>query len=393
MARELIISSYLFIFRIIFNICKLFSLKEKTTFVASFGDNVEYVSEQLQKSSNEQIIILKKASCRVTFEESENLKVLDFETGNLNHFFQSIYHLATSKVVFTDNYFGFLSVTDFKSNVVCVQLWHAAGAIKKFGLMDPSIQLRSERAKQRFKDVYERFDYVVVGSEKMSTIFRQSFGLTNENILRTGIPRTDFFFDTDKVNRSKSAVYSSLPAIKGKKVIMYAPTFRDGELNSPNIFLEVEQMYQELSDDYVLLLRLHPAVKFRLENKYPDFVYDVSGYQNINQLLLVTDLLITDYSSIPFEYSLLGKPMIFFTYDLDSYTTSRGFWEDYQSNLPGPVAKTTGEVIKEIKKNQFDMDKVSAYATQWNQYSRGNASENIIKSVYGQEEEQVEATN
>ncbi|WP_272479929.1 CDP-glycerol glycerophosphotransferase family protein [Aquibacillus koreensis] len=336
--------------------------------------------------NDDEIVILKKTSCRVDFSTDESQKVLDFETTNLIHFVQSIYHIATSKVVFIDNYFGFLSVTDFKPNVVCVQLWHAAGAIKQFGLLDPSIVNRSERARQRFIDVYSRFTYVVVGSEKMSSIFRSSFGVQNENILRTGIPRTDFFFNKKLVNDIKHSLHESYPIINDKKVIMYAPTYRDSQLNSANIALEIETMYQELGDDYVLFLRLHPAIKGKFDNKYPEFVYDLSDYEDINHLLLVTDLLITDYSSIPFEYSLLGKPMIFFTYDLESYTNERGFWEDFESNLPGPIARTTEEVIQQIQSNQFDMDKVKAYANEWNRYSRGNSSQNIVKAVYAEEE-------
>ncbi|MCT2535127.1 CDP-glycerol glycerophosphotransferase family protein [Aquibacillus koreensis] len=386
MVRELVISSYLFIFRIFFNLFKLFPQKEKTTFVASFGDNIDYVIHELKQLNDDEIVILKKTSCRVDFSTDESQKVLDFETTNLIHFVQSIYHIATSKVVFIDNYFGFLSVTDFKPNVVCVQLWHAAGAIKQFGLLDPSIVNRSERARQRFIDVYSRFTYVVVGSEKMSSIFRSSFGVQNENILRTGIPRTDFFFNKKLVNDIKHSLHESYPIINDKKVIMYAPTYRDSQLNSANIALEIETMYQELGDDYVLFLRLHPAIKGKFDNKYPEFVYDLSDYEDINHLLLVTDLLITDYSSIPFEYSLLGKPMIFFTYDLESYTNERGFWEDFESNLPGPIARTTEEVIQQIQSNQFDMDKVKAYANEWNRYSRGNSSQNIVKAVYAEEE-------
>src|SRR5699024_2135915 len=127
------------------------------------------------------------------------------------------------------------------------------------------------------------------------------------------------------------------PLIHQKNVILYAPTFRDDLLHSADIAVDIDQLYRELRDEYVLLLRLHPAVRGTFVNQYPDFVLDVSGYPDIHSLLIVTDLLITDYSSIPFEFSILGKPMIFFAYDLEYYAATRGFWEDYESLVPGPI--------------------------------------------------------
>ncbi len=92
-----------------------------------------------------------------------------------------------------DNYFGFLAAATFRKETICVQLWHAAGAVKKFGLKDPSIYYRTPRAQSRFQKVYDQQTHVVVGSEKMSEIFQQSFGIPAERILRTGIPRTGLF--------------------------------------------------------------------------------------------------------------------------------------------------------------------------------------------------------
>lgn len=385
MARELGISIYLFMFRLIFQFFKLFPQKEKTTFIASFGDNTFYVAKELLESYQGQVIILKTGKCRTDFSSLSGIKVLRFESLNIVHFILSIYHLATSKVVFVDNYFGCLSVMNFKANVVCVQLWHAAGAIKKFGLLDPSITSRTERSLKRFKEVYKRFHIVAVGSEKMADIFKASFDVGNESILRTGIPRTDFFYDKAATEEVVDRLISRYPVVQNKKVILYAPTFRDGQLKSPEIALDIEKMYEELHEDYVLFLRLHPAVKVNVKTDFKDFVYNVSDYDDINHLLLISDLLISDYSSIPFEYSLLEKPMIFHAYDLEPYTFSRGFWEDYKSNIPGPVTKSTDEIIKVIQSNDFNYEKIKAYANVWNKYSDGHSSKNLIAALYQNE--------
>ncbi|WP_051359587.1 CDP-glycerol glycerophosphotransferase family protein [Paucisalibacillus globulus] len=348
-----------------------------------------FTVEELERQTNDQVVILKNSQCRENFYR-ENRIILDFETTNVFHWFKSIYHLATSDRIFVDNYYGFLAVTNFKENVICTQLWHAAGAIKQFALKDPSVEYRSERAYQRFLDVYHRFDYVVVGSEKMANIFRQSFDLSNDHILRTGIPRTDFFYDTKAMKSAEESLIQELPILKRKKVILYAPTFRDHKLNSAELELDIKKLYKSLSRDYVLFLRLHPAINAEFVNEFPGFVYNVSSFTDINPLLVITDILISDYSSIPFEFSLLRKPIVFYAYDLEEYTKTRGFWENYEELVPGPVVRTTTEIIDLIKANQFNLQEVNTFANQWNQYSRGYSSERLIQAIY-KDEEQLKA--
>src|SRR5699024_4173809 len=258
---------------------------------------------------------------------------------------RSVYHLATSRMIFVDNYFGFLAMASFKSNVKCIQLWHAAGAIKQFGLKDPSNDGRSPRAIQRFQQVYDRFDHVVVGSEKMAAIFRESFGLGDDRMLRTGIPRTDFYFEEASEAIASRELEQTFPSIGEKKVILYAPSFRDEDLDCAEIMLDVNRLYEEFAREYVLLLQLNPAIKGKFLNQYPEFVIDVSDYPDIHLLLVVTDVLVTDYSSIPFEFSLLDRPMVFFAYDLEEYEDARGFWEDYESLVPGPVVRDTESIV------------------------------------------------
>ncbi|SEO24372.1 CDP-glycerol glycerophosphotransferase, TagB/SpsB family [Amphibacillus marinus] len=381
MLRDFLISLYLLATRLLFSFCKLLPEKNKTTFVASFGLNVDYVSKACLKQIDHQLIILKTAQCQFDFCTDERLLVLPFGTGNAIDFIKSIYHLATSKIVFVDNYYGFLAVTRFRPEVKCIQLWHAAGAIKRFGLKDPTIKTRSAAAHKRFKAVYNRFDHVVVGSDQMANIFKQSFGIEEAKMLKTGIPRTDFFFDLVKLNEAKLSVTKNYPAINGKKVLLYAPTFRDAELSGAKLHLDLALMKQQLGNDYLLMLKLHPAVQNKIELGQDSFIVHVANDQDINDLLTITDLLITDYSSIPFEFSLLNKPMVFYCYDLEAYEQERGFWSDYQLNMPGPVVKTTEGLVAAIKENHFDLTIVQAFAKQWNSYSDGRSSERLVNYI------------
>jgi teichoic acid glycerol-phosphate primase len=395
MIREILISAYLIVFKVIFNFFKLFPIKNKVTFVVSFGDNAKYVLDELkkEKSTSDIVCLYTKPSAKALFEGYSDIELIPFESRDFFKTILSTYHIATSKNIIIDNYYGFLAVTEFKPGVECIQLWHAAGAIKKFGLEDQSITTRSQRAYKRFLNVYRNFDKVVVGSDAMAAVFMNAFGIPSEKILRTGIPRTDFFFDKYKQREVIQKLESENNDLKSKKTILYAPTYRDGELDASDIKLDLNRMQKELGEEYIVLLRLHPAIRttFSYNDKFPGFVYDYSGpAYDVNELLLVTDILISDYSSIPYEFALLKKPMIFFAYDLEEYTQSRGLWENYTSMVPGPMVKETSDIIKVIKKNQFNLDLVRDFSKKWNKYSNGKSSLNLVNFISSQPEENLQ---
>ncbi|MGG2971697.1 CDP-glycerol glycerophosphotransferase family protein [Geobacillus stearothermophilus] len=382
MVRELLIFLYLWWFKAHFLLFRLFPLQEKITFVVSFGDNSLYVYEALQKKSpGMPVVFLRKKTCPYTFSDV-SAKVYEFESVRFWHTLCGIYHLATSKYVIVDNYYGFLAAAPFRPEVECIQLWHAAGAFKTFGLRDASVEHRSLRAKKRFLQVYRQFHKVVVGSEAMAHLFMQAFQLPEKAILRTGVPRTDFFYDVAKHQSIKEKLYRENPLLRDKKVILYAPTYRDDELETFDLQLDLERMYNELAPlGYVLLLKLHPAVKRRLDydrQRYANFLFDYSDYRDVNELLLVTDWLISDYSSIPFEFCLLQKPMIFYMYDIESYRRKRGLWAGWEEKLPGPILFTTEQIIDYIRQGNVDFDAIRSFAEKWNRYSKGRSSENLV---------------
>ncbi|WP_170158489.1 CDP-glycerol glycerophosphotransferase family protein [Aquisalibacillus elongatus] len=361
----------------------MFPIRKKTTFVSSFGDNIYYSWEQVVQLTDHEAIILNTNGTHYDFGHQNRTKILNFHLlQNPISFIRGIYHLATSKFVFIDNYYGFLSATSFRDSVKCIQLWHANGAVKKFGLEDPSIRFRSRRAYDRFLKVYNRFHYIVVGSKKMEDIYKEAFAANDQQFLRTGIPRTDLFFNQELHQEVKESIKLNYNIPNDKKVILYAPTFRDTQLKQHSIKLNINKVYQELKDDYVLLLRLHPAILKKYNNNYPEFIIDVSDYPELNHLLFVCDYLITDYSSIPFEFSLLEKPMIFYPYDLEEYAKTRGFWARYEELVPGPIAKQTDELIDIIKNHEFNMDDVKRFSNEWNEFNDGQASEKLVNEVY-----------
>ena len=386
MVRELAIFLYLLLFKIVFFYLNLLPLKEKITFVVSHGDNSNYVlQEVLKQNINVEVIVLCKKNNMCLFIDYLEVIVVPFENLNVFHWLKSIYHLSTSRHILVDNYYGFLAAVEFKKEVQCVQLWHASGALKKFGLEDEKIKFRSEKAKQRFTKVYSKFHKVVVGSDEMATIFTKSFNLKEEQILITGVPRTDFFFNDIAMQKAKCKLRKKLPILKNKKVVLYVPTYRDKELKNYEIQLDINKIVKELGDEYILLLRLHPAVNntIRISKLFTKNVIDVSSNTyNINELLVVADYLVTDYSSVCFEFSLLQKPMIFFTYDLEEYKQSRGVSEAFEHSIPGPIVRDTDSIIKLLHTNNFDLHAISRYSKTWNRYSNGNSSYNLVQHMF-----------
>ena len=385
--RELIILIYLTCFKITFNICKLFPLKNKTTFLISFPENPLYLYDQLKKQNiDTSIVFLCQQRCLDTFNQTNEL-TYPIDGKNMIHFFRGIFHLATSKQIIADNYYGFLAITKFKPSVRCIQIWHAVGAIKQFGIKDPSNTNRTAKAIDRFKDVYARFDQIVVGSDFMGNIFKQAFLTDDKSILKLGVARTDFFFNREQQNDIKKVLYQANPLLKEKKVILYAPTFRKSKTTTVHFPLEISAMYESLKDDYLLILKLHPNVDIQTDftKEYPDFLSDYSHYPTINNLLVITDILITDYSSIPMEFSFFKRKMIFYAYDLEQYQLEQGFWEDYEQSVPGPVVKNTAGIVDHILDNEIDIQKINSYAKKWTEYCDGKASKKLVMELFKQQ--------
>ncbi|MCO7126223.1 CDP-glycerol glycerophosphotransferase family protein [Sporolactobacillus shoreicorticis] len=376
MAKEVLINCYLVFFKVLFTLFKIFTLRRKIVFVCSYTDNGQFVYDELRRRGTEaEIVFLCRGRTATVHFGRTGETVIPFENANIWQLTRSAYHLATAKLVVVDNYFGFLSVADFKKGVLCIQLWHACGAFKTFGLKDHSVTFRSARARARFSTVYRHFDKIIVGSDAMEAIFRQSFGLGDAHFLHLGIPRTDLFFDLKKQAKIKKSM-SKMSS--GKKIILYAPTFRDQPLKK--LGLDLTMMEEKLSRDYVLILRLHPSDRGKMIDFSWDheFFIDGSRWDSVNELLLGTDLLVTDYSSIPFEFALLQRPMIFFPYDLNAYKKNRGLWGNYEQMVPGPVAHSTQEVIQMIKHDSFNARQIAAFSEKWNCYSTGQSSSRVV---------------
>ncbi len=231
---------------------------------------------------------------------------------------------------------------------VYIQTWHGT-PLKKIGLDVPGSDL--DYAKEG-----EKFSYMISPSKYCTEKYISAFGLQGREdiILETGYPRNDelFTFDQAKVN----SVLRELDIPRGKKIILYAPTFRDNKHSQVSGYenasgLDFEKLKEQIGDEYIILFRAHYFVAKEMDfKKLKGFVIDVSDYEDVNDLYIISDMLITDYSSVFFDYANLKRPIVFYMYDYDEYKqNARDFYLD-ESELPGPITKTQKELVDAIEK-------------------------------------------
>ena len=172
--------------------------------------------------------------------------------------------------------------------------------------------------------------------------------------------------------------------VPGKKIILYAPTFRGSvrDASSPDR-LDPVRMKEALGRDHILLIKHHPFVKERppIPAEAADFAFDMTDRLTIEELITSADICITDYSSIIFEYSLFERPLIFFAFDLDSYLDERGFYYPPQDMMPGPVCRTQDELIRELQKARetFDLARVREFKYRFMSGCDGHATSRVLE--------------
>lgn len=300
--------------------------------------------------------------------------------------------IADAKYVFMDEATNIMGNFETRPETVITQLWHGCGAFKKFGFSTADAIFGATREQMEKYPFNRNYTHVTVSSPEVIWAYEEAMRYTHESgvVKALGSSRTDIFYDQEFIKHSFDVLYDVMPEAKGKKVILYAPTFRGrvAKATAPRV-LDNEFMRYELGDEYVLLIKQHPLVRKRpaVSEFCADFAMDVTTLMSIEELLCVSDICISDYSSLVFEYSLFERPMIFLAHDLDQFFDWRGFYYDYHELAPGPVVKNTTEVvdyIKNIDKN-FDKKRVHDFREKFMSACDGHATERIINTVMSDE--------
>jgi CDP-glycerol glycerophosphotransferase len=273
---------------------------------------------------------------------------------------------------------------------IFLQTWHGT-PLKKLVFDIDDISSATPKYKQQVFKQSRAWDYLIAPNAFSSETFRRCFMFDNK-MLETGYPRNDILHDPNRDEIAKS-IRKQLGIPKDKKAILYAPTWRDDEFYAKGqykfeLHLNLEMMRQQLGDEYVLLLRTHYFIADALDvSALKGFAFNLSRYDDISELYLISDILITDYSSVFFDYANLKRPMLFFTYDLEKYRdVLRGFYFDIEKEVPGPLLYTTEEVVDAVKNIDTINDEYSQRYQEFYQriceWEDGHAAEKVVKSVF-----------
>ena len=269
---------------------------------------------------------------------------------------RAMYHLRTAAVVVVDNAYLPIHVAPHPARTTVVQVWHAAGALKRFGLDTMPPPREPERS-----FLHRHYDWVVASGEASREPWHRALRTPIERVVALGSPRTDFFFDEQALAQARARILARYPTLADRRVIAYAPTFRGrGRGKRAAASLDASRLRAALGPGDVLVLKSHPNLDARLVDT-AGFEVVVEPADDMNELLAATDILVTDYSSSIFEWALLRRPLVLLVPDLDDYEREPGLHVDYRTEMIGTQVSDTEGVAEAIRSSRFDLAPYDAF--------------------------------
>lgn len=346
-----------------------------------YADSPKYIYEEILRRNLPYKKVWVCNSNQTRFPDPDTIKIKRLSP-------QYYYYLAKAK--FWVNNQNFPTYIKKPKTTIYLQTWHGT-PLKKMLYDIENIQGRDEGYLERVSSATKDWNYLISPSPYATSAFKSAFRYQGE-ILEHGYPRNDIFYN-ENVKEISSQVKKRLKLPTNKKVILYAPTFRDNQkVNNKFVFslnMDFDKLYEQLGEEYILLLRLHVIVKNKVHipEEYRDFIYNVSNYPDIQELYLISDILITDYSSVMFDFANTGRPILFYTYDLEDYRDNlRGFYMDLEKEAPGPLLKTTEDIIESVLKidhvaNEYNQ-KYHAFKEKFCGLEDGHATERVVTQIF-----------
>lgn len=266
-----------------------------------------------------------------------------------------------------------------------IQLWHASGALKTIGYS----RIGKPSARSPWSAHYRYFTWAIVSGEHDVPLFAEAFGMPEDRVLPLGHPRMDRFLDPAWRERAREATLAAIPAARGRRMILFAPTWR--QRGTARVYdlsvLDYRRLHELCVElDAVFVIRMHPTVEHPVDipAEFADRIINgTTTVMDAPEQLCATDLLITDYSSIILEYSLLGRPMLFFAPDLEAYRADRDVYMPYEQFVPGRIVQTFDELVAAIRAGDYQLDEVAPFARSQFTYVDGHATDRVIDLILG----------
>lgn len=371
---EIIIIIFKWHLKFIYFFLKLFPInKRKITFLSRQGNepsiDFKLLKKELLNNNNQLNIVF---LCKKFNNTKKDVLLYYF------HIYKQMYHIATSKVCIIDSYIIPISILKHKKNLIVIQMWHAMGAIKKFGYQTISKEIGSKKNQvigfkvkniEKLMCMHKNYDIIISGSKEMVKYFSKAFNTKSENFMIESLPRIDYLLNNKYLIKEK--IYIKYPDLKRKKTILYAPTFRKDKN-------KVEELIHHVDfKKYNLIIKGHPNKKININNEN---VYICEEFSTLD-LLTVTDYLITDYSAISIEASVLNIPIYFYLYDYDEYINYNGINIDLYKEMPGACFKKINNLLSTIEMDNYDLELVTNFRNKYVSNYKGDATKNIAKYI------------
>ena len=287
---------------------------------------------------------------------------------------------AGQDIIFVDDYVPIFKTIHLRKDTCLVQLWHAGVGFKSVGYS----RFGRPGSPHPTDSCHRRYDYAIVGGKGLIEVYEEVFGIPKERILPYGLARLDGYMDSEKIHTYREQFYQKYPELNGKRIILFAPTYRgktQDEAYYPEEWVPQEDVAGLCGDKYVFCYKMHPFIKEKVEidERFRTVIYDFSG-EDINDLFYVTDILITDFSSNIYEFSLQKKPIIFYAPDKDYYQLTRGVHRTLDE-APGAVCTSFEQVIDVVKEGRFEMDKLDEFVRDSFDGHDGYAADMLIDNL------------
>jgi CDP-ribitol ribitolphosphotransferase len=372
--------------KIIYFILKLFTKTKRQVFFLSRQTNEPSINYQylIDFIQNKDASIGIKVSCRrapegLNKKMHSNEKIFSWKEIKeiVSYYFllyKQMYFLASSKVILIDGYNILVSGLHHKKDTKIIQIWHALAAIKKFGYQTIDKQDGISFKMAKSLHLHENYDYVISGSDAMKDAFSEAFHISKEKILSIGTPYIDYLLKT-KPNQYEA--YENYPCLKNKKVILYCPTFRR---NGKNV---VDEIIKNIDlDKYCLIIRLHPL---DVSNRPKSNLEGVLLNPKIEYvtLLKMADYVITDYSALMIEASIVLSNIFLYVYDYEQYEEENGLNINLFEELKECVFKDFHDLMACIENKQYNQKSLVSFREKYVTNLKGNSTEEIYDLIRG----------
>ena len=369
--RNLIFKILVIFLKILYTPMRLLRPQDKVTLISREGNKepmeFKMIREELERSYPEYKVkvIAKKI-------EAKDGIIKQLIPNSIN-ILQQMYSIATSKVIIVDTYCITACILPHKKQTKIIQIWHALGAIKKFGYQTIGLKAGSDAKTAKTMCMHKNYDYVLAPSEVTAKLYEQAFNVTEDKIKYIGIPRVDYILEKDE--EQKQEIFEMYPILKEKQNILYVPTYRKGEKT------ELDELVEKIdTSKYNLIVKLHPLdLKEYYYKEKEGVIYEQKC--KTYDLLKIADKIITDYSSLSIESSLLEKPIYFYTYDLEKYEKDNGINFDFENEPMGKYKANNVTELIELMEQDYDYNILREFKEKYISVDTNNCTKQIVEFI------------